>query len=77
MITPWLDVATEIHLQSAGVSPGRRLRAIHWMTTARTAKLMLKETEAEDQRIITLAVFTVAADAEVATFERALSIAAL
>ena len=56
--------------------PGDDSRAIHWMTTARTAKLMLKETEAEDQRIITLAVFTVAADAEVATFERALSIAA-
>ncbi|MCC6967210.1 MAG: DUF58 domain-containing protein [Nitrospira sp.] len=56
--------------------PGDDSRAIHWMTTARTAKLMLKETEAEDQRIITLAVFTVAPDEEADRFERALSIAA-
>ena len=56
--------------------PGDDSRAIHWMTTARTAKLMLKETEAEDQRIMTLAVFTVAPDEEVETFEQALSIAA-
>ncbi|MCW5797667.1 MAG: DUF58 domain-containing protein [Nitrospira sp.] len=56
--------------------PGDDSRAIHWMTTARTSKLMLKETEAEDQRIITLAVFTVAPDEEEDTFERALSIAA-
>jgi uncharacterized protein (DUF58 family) len=56
--------------------PGDDSRAIHWMTTARTAKLMLKETEAEDQRMITLAVFTVAPDEEEETFERALSIAA-
>jgi len=56
--------------------PGDDSRAIHWMTTARTAKLMLKETEAEDQRLITLAVFTVAPDKEQETFEQALSIAA-
>ncbi|MGC3975447.1 MAG: DUF58 domain-containing protein [Nitrospira sp.] len=56
--------------------PGDDSRAIHWMTTARTAKLMLKETEAEDQRIITLAVFTVAPDEDEETFERALSVAA-
>jgi uncharacterized protein (DUF58 family) len=56
--------------------PGDDSRAIHWMTTARTAKLMLKETEAEDQRMITLAVFTVAPDEEEEPFERALSIAA-
>ncbi|ULA69038.1 MAG: DUF58 domain-containing protein [Nitrospira sp.] len=56
--------------------PGDDSRAIHWMTTARTAKLMLKETEAEDQRTLTLAVFTIAPDEEAETFERALSIAA-
>lgn len=56
--------------------PGDDSRAIHWMTTARTAKLMLKETEAEDQRMITLAVSTVAPDEEEERFERALSIAA-
>lgn len=56
--------------------PGDDSRAIHWMTTARTSRLMLKETEAEDQRWITLAVSTVAPDEEDGTFERALSIAA-
>lgn len=56
--------------------PGDDSRAIHWMTTARTAKLMLKESEAEDQRTITLAVLTVAPDEDEETFERALSIAA-
>lgn len=56
--------------------PGDDSRAIHWMTTARTAKLMLKETEAEDQRMITLAISTVVPDEEEKTFERALSIAA-
>lgn len=56
--------------------PGDDSRAIHWMTTARTAKLMLKETEAEDQRMITLAVLTVAPDEDAETFERTLSIAA-
>ena len=56
--------------------PGDDARAIHWLTTARTAKLMLKETEAEDQRWITLAISTVAPDQSDATFERSLSIAA-
>ncbi len=56
--------------------PGDDSRAIHWMTTARTAKLMLKETEAENHRMITLALFTVAPDEADDTFERALSIAA-
>ncbi len=56
--------------------PGDDSRAIHWMTTARTSKLMLKETEAEDQRWVTLAVSTVAPVEEDGAFERALSIAA-
>ena len=56
--------------------PGDDSRAIHWMTTARTSKLMLKETEAEDQRTMTLAILTVAPDEDEITFERALSIAA-
>ena len=56
--------------------PGDDSRAIHWMTTARTAKLMLKETEAEDQRWATVAVSTVAPAEEDAVFEQALSVAA-
>lgn len=56
--------------------PGDDSRAIHWMTTARTAKLMLKETEAEDQRRATVAVSTVAPIEEDGAFERALSIVA-
>lgn len=56
--------------------PGDDSRAIHWMTTARTAKLMLKETEAEDRRSITLAISTLAPDEQDTTFERALSIGA-
>lgn len=56
--------------------PGDDSRAIHWLTTARTAKLMIKETEAEDQHMITLALLTVCPDEEDRTFECALSIAA-
>lgn len=56
--------------------PGDDSRAIHWMTTARTSKLMLKETEAEHRRLVTLAISTIAPDAAHDSFERALSIAA-
>ncbi|CAE6705845.1 MAG: DUF58 domain-containing protein [Nitrospira sp.] len=56
--------------------PGDDSRAIHWLTTARTAKLMIKETEAEDQHMITLALFTVCPDELDRTFERTLSITA-
>lgn len=56
--------------------PGDDSRAIHWMTTARTAKLMLKETETEDQRWVTVAMSTVAPVEEDRTFERALSVVA-
>lgn len=56
--------------------PGDDSRAIHWMTTARTSKLMLKETEAENQRLVTLAISTIAPDEEDDSFERTLSIAA-
>ncbi|MDP9132906.1 MAG: DUF58 domain-containing protein, partial [Nitrospirota bacterium] len=56
--------------------PGDDSRAIHWMTTARTSKLILKETEAEDQRGVTLAVSTVAPVEQDGVFERALSITA-
>ena len=56
--------------------PGDDARAIHWMTTARTSRLMLKETEAEDQQWVTVAVSTVAPIEADDAFERALSIAA-
>ncbi len=56
--------------------PGDDARAIHWMTTARTSRLMLKETEAEDQQWVTVAVSTVAPVEANDAFERALSIAA-
>ena len=46
------------------------------MTTARTAKLMLKETEAEDRRSITVAISTIAPDEAENSFERGLSIGA-
>lgn len=38
--------------------PGDDSRTIHWKTTARQARLMVKETEAEDQRRVTLALPT-------------------
>lgn len=56
--------------------PGDDSRAIHWMTTARTSKLMIKETEAEDQRWVTLVVSPVAPAEHDDLFERALSVAA-
>ena len=42
--------------------PGDDSRSIHWMTTARTSKLIVRETEAEDQRRITIALSTFAPD---------------
>jgi uncharacterized protein (DUF58 family) len=56
--------------------PGDDSRAIHWMTTARTSKLMLKETEAEDQRAVTLLLSTMAPAADDAAFEQAVSVTA-
>ncbi|MBV6469937.1 MAG: hypothetical protein NBKEAIPA_01846 [Nitrospirae bacterium] len=56
--------------------PGDDARAIHWMTTAKTSKLMLRETESEDHRQVIVAVSTVAPDDADPAFERALSIAA-
>ncbi|WP_447978827.1 DUF58 domain-containing protein [Candidatus Nitrospira bockiana] len=38
--------------------PGDDSRSIHWKTTARKAQLILRETEAEDQRRVTLALPT-------------------
>lgn len=56
--------------------PGDDSRAIHWMTTARTSKLIVRETEAEDQRRITLALSTVAPQRQSESFEQAVILAA-
>jgi uncharacterized protein (DUF58 family) len=56
--------------------PGDDSRAIHWMTTARTSKLMLKETEADDHRAATIVLSTIAPATHDAAFERAVSVAA-
>ena len=56
--------------------PGDDSRAIHWMTTARTSNLIVRETEAEDQRRITIVLSTVAPDDDEALFERSVSLVA-
>ncbi len=56
--------------------PGDDSRAIHWMTTARTAQLTVKETAAEEQRRVTLVLSTIAPDSHDEQFERAVSLMA-
>ena len=56
--------------------PGDDSRNIHWMTTARTAQLIVRETEAEDQRQITVILSTVAPDDCNSLFERSVTLAA-
>lgn len=56
--------------------PGDDSRAIHWMTTARTSNLIVRETEAEDQRRITIVLSTVAPDHAEALFERSVTLVA-
>lgn len=53
--------------------PGDDSRSIHWVTTARTSKLVVRETEAEDQRRATLILSTVAPDSHDAVFEEAVT----
>ncbi len=48
-------------------------RNIHWGITAKTSKLIVRETEAEEQRRITLVVSTVAPASHDALFEEAVS----
>jgi uncharacterized protein (DUF58 family) len=54
--------------------PGDDSRAIHWMTTARTAQLIVRETEAEDQRRITIILSCTAPDRLDALFERSVTL---
>jgi len=56
--------------------PGDDSRAIHWMTTARTAQLIVREPEAEDQREITVVLSCVAPDHLDGLFERAVTLVA-
>ena len=56
--------------------PGDDSRAIHWMTTARTSQLIVRETEAEDQRRITIMLSTIAPEDRDALFERSVTLVA-
>lgn len=56
--------------------PGDDSRAIHWSTTARTAQLIVRETEAEDQRRITVILSCAAPDSLDPLFERSVTLAA-
>jgi uncharacterized protein (DUF58 family) len=51
-------------------------RAIHWKTTARQRRLMVRETEAEDQRRVTLLLPTAVPRPARPVFEQAVSLAA-
>lgn len=56
--------------------PGDDSRAIHWMTTARTSQLIVRETEAEDQRCVTVILSIVAPDEREPLFERSVTFVA-
>jgi uncharacterized protein (DUF58 family) len=51
-------------------------RKIHWVTTAKTAKLIVRETEAEERRRATIHFSLVAPDSHDALFEEAVAFAA-
>lgn len=51
-------------------------RTIHWLSTARTSKLMVREMEAEDQRRVTLMLSLFAPPTHEALFEEAVSLTA-
>jgi uncharacterized protein (DUF58 family) len=51
-------------------------RTIHWLSTARTSKLMVRETEAEDQRRVTLLLSLLAPLSHERLFEEAVSLTA-
>jgi uncharacterized protein (DUF58 family) len=59
-----------------GYLAGDDSRSIHWKISARQAQLMVKETEAEDQRHVTLALPTETPEAAHAAFERAVTLTA-
>lgn len=59
-----------------GYEAGDDSRTIHWKTSARQARLIVKETEAEDQRQVTLALPTAVPDAYWESFEEAVNLTA-
>lgn len=59
-----------------GYHTGDDSRAIHWKTSARQAQLIVKETEAEDQRQVLLALPTEVPAGRAAAFERAVALTA-
>lgn len=56
--------------------PGDDSRSIHWMSTARTSQLIVRETETEDQRRITVLFSTVAPEEQDGLFERSITLVA-
>lgn len=56
--------------------PGDDSRTIHWLTTARTSKLIVRETEEEGQRRATVHLSLLAPDSHDAVFEEAVSLTA-
>jgi len=56
--------------------PGDDSRAIHWMTTARTSQLTVRETESEDQRRITVVLSIVVPEECEPLFERSVTFVA-
>ncbi|NOT21658.1 MAG: DUF58 domain-containing protein [Nitrospiraceae bacterium] len=56
--------------------PGDDSRAIHWVTTARTSQLIVRETEAEDQRRVTVVLSIVAPEESEPLFERSVTFVA-
>ncbi len=56
--------------------PGDDSRTIHWVTTARTSKLTVRETEAEGQRRVAIVLSLVAPDSHDSIFEEAVTFTA-
>ena len=56
--------------------PGDDSRTIHWLTTARTSHLIVRETEAEDQRRITIVLSTLAPEDRHPLFEQSVTLVA-
>jgi uncharacterized protein (DUF58 family) len=59
-----------------GYQAGDESRTIHWKTSARQARLIVKETEAEDQRRVMLALPAAVLDDRYDAFEKAVSLTA-
>lgn len=56
--------------------PGDDSRSIHWMSTARTSQLIVREKESEDHRHITIFLSTIAPEEKDGLFERSVTLVA-